>query len=445
MISLFTDKFKMKNNTNFSFIFFFFALLFSIIFISFSQKISGQEYNFSFSILSMYRTCEMIEITGNEDQFDIIFDLFFDYSYIINSIWNIYAYANINLRLPYSSKARFYEYFTPKLIEPEKIGFRLSTQNLFLIFEWNQNLGLGYHFENFYPAVIQKIPSYPLDDSYYGNINTTYDYTKYLPYPAFMLGPRQLPIYYVNAIYLHDCQFYLKWIIRFFYFIIGVSSGDEGLDSNSSKSFISKIGFQNNSFSIYFSMNLGERGSIPIKIHSQFFTFYFEYNNSKFTLAVEGVLNLHGIRDPRLNPYSETDSVDIEVFNFEPGLFIPDDLPNLIDEVGSNGKMPAMIGLGGFIYLSYLFNLSNNNIIKIFSHYSLYDPNIKNESYLIYKLKHRIVFGVIYKYLFYSILIGANFTYDEVFLNIPQFYEAESRAFHKIQNYDLIFSVCIYI
>jgi len=427
----------------FSFILsFIFIFLASLTFLN-AERLYAQEFNLSFSIFSMYRTCEMIEITGNEDQFDVILKLSANFINYLSSNWLFKSIIDIDFRLPYSDKARFYEFFAPNLIEPNIINFTFSNYNIYFIFEYNQNIALNYHFENFYPSVIQKLPSYPLDSSYYGNSNSSYDYTKYLPYPAFILGPRQLPIYYVNAIYLHDCQFYFKWNIAYFYFIIGVSNGEEGLDSNSSKSFISKFGFQNQNLSFSLSVNLGERGSVPIKIHSQFFTFYFEYSDRNFNFAIEGVFNIHGIRDPRLNPYAENDTIDIEIFNYGPGLFIPDDLPNLIDEVGTNGKMPPLLAAGGFIYLSYKFNLSNVDFLKIFCHYSLYDPNIMNETYLIYKLKHRIVFGMIYNNSFFSILVGANFNYDLVYLNIPQFYEAENRIFHRIQNYDLIF--CIYI
>jgi hypothetical protein len=412
----------------------------------FQPKIlNAQTFDYSISIFSMYRTCEMIEITGNEDQFDIILKLSASFMNYFSSTWSLKSTIDIDFRLPCSDKARFYEYFAPNLIEPNIINFTFSNSNIHFIFEYNQNLALNYHFENFYPSVIQKLPSYPLDSSYYGVIDTSYDYTKQLPYPAFIIGPRQLPIYYVNAIYLTDIQFYFKWLINYFYLIIGVSNGEEGLDANSSKSFISKLGFQNSKILFSLSINLGERGSVPIKIYSQFFTFYFEYFNKNFNFAIEGVFNLHGIRDPRLNPYIESDSIDISIFNYGPGLFIPDDLPNLIDEVGSNGKMPPLFAAGGFFYLSYKFYLSEIDFFKIFFHYSLYDPNIMNETYLIYKLKHRIVFGIIYNTRYFSLLLGANFNYDLVYLNIPQFYEAENRIFHKIQNYDLLFCVFVNI
>jgi len=418
-----------------------FILFLNLFFLSI--VIFSQQLNLSFSIYSMYRTCEMIEITGNEDQFDIIFNLSLNYYYSFNSNLFFESSLNINIRLPYSDKARFYEYFKPEIFELQKIGFLFSYDKIYLFFEWNQNLNLNYHFENYYPATIQKIPSYPLESSYYGNINTNYDYTNTLPYPAFMLGPRQLPIYYVNAIYLFDCQFYLKWILDYFYIIIGTSNGESGLDANSSKSFIAKTGYKNNSIEFCFGVNIGERGSVPIKIHNKIISLYFEYSDNKFTFAFESILNLHGIKDPRLNPYQLNDGLNIHLYNFGNGLFIPDDLPNLIDDTDSNGKKPPLYGLGGFIYLSYSFYLKNNKIIKIFFHYSLYDPHIFNESYLIYQLKHRIVTGIKFETYLFAILFGATFTYDNLFLQIPQFFEAESRIWHKIVNYDLIFSIIV--
>lgn len=429
---------KSLNIISYCTLIFFFSFL---IFFNFNNKLLAQQIDYSISIYSMYRTCEMIEITGNEDQFDIILNINLEYLYSVFSNWTLFLFANLDFRLPYSTKARFYEYFAPDLIENRKTGFLFSNNKVSFVFLWGQNLSLGYHFENFYPATIQKLPSYPLPSSYYGDINSTYDYTKYLPYPAFMLGPRQLPIYYANAIYLMDCQFYFKLNINKFYIIIGTSTGEFGLDSNSSKSFLTKTGYDSENLVFSISMNLTERGSIPIKIHSQFFSIYFEYNNNNLTFAIEGIFNLHGIRDPRLNPYDQNNNIDIEIYNYGPGLFIPDDLPNLIDEVGIDGKMPPLLALGGFIYLSYIFNFENNLTLKIFAHYSLYDPNIKNQTYLVYQIKHRIVFGFNLTQKIYSIILGATFTYDSVFLNIPQFYEAENRATHKIANYDLI--ICI--
>lgn len=420
-------------------------IFFTILIFFFPILTYSQQLYYNFSIFSMYRTCEMIEITGNEDQFDIILNIDLNYSYNLSSNWLLLLSINLNFRLPYSTKARFYDFFAPNIIEPKNIGFYLKNKNLSFNFEYNQNLALGYHFENFYPATIQKLPSYPFVNHYYGDINTTYDYTSYLPYPAFMLGGKQLPIYYENAIYLYDCQFYFRWDIDKFYLIIGTSSGELGLDSNSSKSGLLQLGIDNENYKIYLSMNLTERGSVPIKIHSQFFTFYFEYKSNAFILALESVFNLHGIRDPRLNPYAQIDDINIEIYNFGEGLFIPDDLPNLIDSVGADGKMPALLGIGGFVYISYIFSLKNDSFIKLFTHYSFYDPHIKNESYLIYQIKHRIVFGISFIKPNYSLIIGATYTYDSVFLNIPQFYEAESRAFHKIENYDLIFCVSITI
>ncbi|MEJ5273701.1 MAG: hypothetical protein WH035_06180, partial [Spirochaetota bacterium] len=430
---------------SFSFFFLLILLTFILLIFIFSENLIAQEYNFNISIFSMYRTCEMIEITGNEDQFDIILNINLEYLYSVFSNWTLFLFANLDFRLPYSTKARFYEYFAPDLIENRKTGFLFSNNKVSFVFLWGQNLSLGYHFENYYPSVIQKLPSYPLSSSYYGDINQSYDYTLYLPYPAFMLGPRQLPIYYVNAIYLMDCIFYFKWNIQNFYLIIGTSTGELGLDSNSSKAFIVKTGFDSKNLIFYLSMNLTERGSVPIKIHSQFFSIYFEYNNNNLTFAIEGIFNLHGIRDPRLNPYDQNNNIDIEIYNYGPGLFIPDDLPNLIDEVQENGRMPPLLGAGGFIYFSYIFYLKNNSSLKFFFHYSIYDPNLKNETYLIYQIKHRIVFGFNFTQKVYSIILGATFTYDSVFLNIPQFYEAENRFFHKIANYDLILCVSVYI
>lgn len=410
-----------------------------------SCNIFAQEFDFAISIISMYRTCEMIEITGNEDQFDTILNINFNYSYNIISTWLLYITVDLDFRLPYSTKARFYEYFAPSLIEPKIIGFYFINKNLSFNFEYNQNLALGYHFENFYPATIQKLPSYPFDSHFYGDIVNSYDYRSYLPYPAFMLGGKQLPIYYENAIYLRDCQFYFKLNIYKFYLIIGTSTGEFGLDSNSSKAGLLQLGYNSQYFKLYLSMNLTERGSVPIKIHSQFFTFYFEYIGNRFTFAIEGLFNLHGIRDPKLNPYAQADNIDIEIFNYSSGLFIPDDLPNLIDSEGSDGRMPPLLGAGGFIYLSYSFTLADNSLLKLFSHLSLYDPHIKDESFLIYQIKYRLVFGLSYNKSIFTIFIGATFTHDSVFINIPQFYEAEDRTYHKIANYDLIFSIIVNI
>ncbi|MFN3411528.1 MAG: hypothetical protein ACK4YF_05160 [Exilispira sp.] len=420
-----------------------FFLLIFFIFNLFSLKILSQTHFINFSILSMFRTCEMIEITGNEDQFDIILNTFFNYSYNLSSNWFLFLSIDLNFRLPYSTKARFYEYFAPDIIEAKCIGFYFINKVLSFNFEYAQNLALGYHFENYYPATVQKLPSYPFGSHYYGDINTTYDYTFYLPYPAFMLGGKQLPIYYVNAIYLYDCQFYLRWNFNKFYLIIGTSTGDLGLDSNSSKSAIVQIGYENNRLKLFLSMNLTEKGSVPIKIHSQFFTLYFNYIDDNFIFAIEGLFNLHGIRDPRLNPYTGINDINIEIFNYGSGLFIPDDLPNIIDPAGTDGKMPPLLGAGGFIYLSYIFYFNDYSFLKIFAHFSLYDPNIKDESHIIYKLKYRVVLGFNLTQSIYSMILGATFTYDKVFLQIPQFYEAESRVFHHIANYDLI--ICIII
>lgn len=419
-----------------------FLLIFFIINL-FSLKIFSQTYSMNFSIFSMYRTCEMIEITGNEDQFDIILNTYFNYSYNFSSNWFLFLSIDLYFRLPYSTKARFFEYFAPNIIEVKYIGFYFTNKKLSFNFEYAQNLALGYHFENYYPAIVQKLPSYPFASHYYGDTNTSYDYTSYLPYPAFMLGGKQLPIYYENAIYLYDCQFYLRWNFNKFYLIIGTSTGDSGLDSNSSKSGISQIGYENNKIKLYLSMNLTERGSIPIKIHSQFFTFYFNYTGDNFIFAIEGLLNLHGIRDPRFNPYIEMNDINIEIFNYGSGLFIPDDLPNLIDSPGTDGKMPPLLGAGGFVYLSFIFHLNSYSFLKIFTHFSLYDPHIKDESHIIYQLKYRVVLGFNFTQSIYSMILGATFTYDKVFLKKPQFYEAESRVFHHIANYDLI--ICIVI
>jgi hypothetical protein len=402
---------------------------------------------FNINMLSMYRTCESIEITGNEDQFDLILNILFSKRFNLYQSIYVYLFFDILIRLPYSNKARFYEYFAPELFQPINTGFDLINKNgLFgitdseigLSFRWSQNILLSYDFENYYPAVIQKLPAVPLSSSYYDE--APIDYTKRLPYPSFMLGGKQLPIYYTNAIYLFDLHFILSYRCNGFFFDTGVSTGEEGLDANSSKSFIIKAGYDKNIVLFYIGANLGERGSVPIKVYSQFFTLAFHLRFPDLTIALETVLNLHGIRSPYINPYDETYSDDISYFNFSEGVFIPDDLPNLIDATLSNGKKPPLVGCGGYIYLSYRFHI-NDNYLKIFSHFSFYDPNVNDESYIIYILKYRVVAGFSFNINGFAIIFSYTYTFDKVFLEIPQFYEAESRSAHVIANYDLFFGV----
>lgn len=124
------------NLFSFSFFFLLILLTFILLIFIFSENLIAQQYYFNISIFSMYRTCEMIEITGNEDQFDIILNINLEYLYSVFSNWTLFLFANLDFRLPYSTKARFYEYFAPDLIENRKTGFLFSNNKVSFVFLW---------------------------------------------------------------------------------------------------------------------------------------------------------------------------------------------------------------------------------------------------------------------------------------------------------------------
>lgn len=438
--------------------------------------------SFLFDFRVFYRTCEMVEITGNEDTFNAILSPLIIY---FNDGIFFESYFDINILS--SNKSRFYEQFNPDLIRIKEIYFEIFFNNDFsFISGYFQNLILGYHFENYNPPVIYRTPAYPLPN-YYLNY---FDYKNVHPFFAFFLGDRFLPIYYGNSSHLFDLFFVISYKINLnnynsLIINIGTSNGEEGLDSNSSKQFFIRIIFRNCFFNFfdfknilisknrtlkdlffnkdenfnekkldgfYFSLaaSIGERGSVPAKVRNDQFSFYFEYlsisKNLSFNLSFEFYLTFHGFTKDKINPYDpsfnnfvfdQNDSNyysfwNLYLYNYNDGFLLPDDLPNY-DKFGE-----ILIGGGGFVYLSIVFNSK----LKIFSSFSLYDSNIKSNYYIIYKPKYKFLTGI-------EIKIGSglyfNFTFiygiDEVYNNYVQFYEAESRLDHKILNYDLFFSI----
>lgn len=360
----------LKNRHTFIFINYLFSVFLFFLFLFFFQiNVKAFGIDFSISNTSFYRTSEVIEITGNEDTFNSVFyaDInFYDikfYNIKKNNVknyffYNIFIYFHINPEI--SSKSRFFAYFSHPIFNLIQTGFNLNyvvaNDEYSFNFAYEKNIVLNYSFEDFNLPVIYNLPTYPLTFS-------NYTYNDRLPYFPFILGNRMLPVYYVNAIHLHDTNFYFKYSHIFnksiFTFLIGASNGEDGLDSNSAKSVIFKLQYKtlifnrfiqyndlegnkkfNNKndyntdslyFNIIFSGLIGNRGSVPAKVYSHQYSFSFElftlkknlkfkkelmYNdfifnkkinkNKKFIFSFETVFTVHGFTKPNVNPYDSS-------------------------------------------------------------------------------------------------------------------------------------------
>lgn len=461
--------------------------------------------NFYIENTSYYRTAEIIEITGNEDSFNSIFNFSSNINYIDKLDNNNYisysTFIYLSIFPQISTKERFYEYFNHQIILLKNAGLNIDfiKNNFFMSthFAYEKNIVLNYNFENFNMPIIYDLPTYPINFS-------NYIYNDRLPFFPFILGDRMLPIYYFNAIHYYDTNFYITFkfnlIKSIFNLSLGASNGEDGLDSNSAKSVIFKILLKSKNFDLnnntktlnknlfyndvfYYIISLsgliGNRGSVPAKVYSHQYSFYFEVGKNrlkqiadnikneptiykkliknKITFAFEAVFTVHGFTKPYINPYdpsynnfpqqyetgfygdpshitAEWESfINLYQYDFGNTYFLPDDLPN-IDNPGS-----PLFGAGGFIYFGFL--LFDN--LRIFTHFSIYDSNILSNKIIPYEPRYRILGGFKFNFTMYlSFIFSFSYTYDPVYYKFAsQFYDAENRENHSTVDYDLFFGI----
>jgi len=428
-------------------------------------------FSFGLEGYFFYRTCEVIEITGNEDTMNMVLFPVFYYSFIQGN-FVLGLDLSFSLSIPSSDKYRYYDLLGIPFFSYKEVFLTIGFSDvLSLLSGYRQNPVLHFHFQNWNPPAVQNTPAYPLD---------TYDNPNQHSYFAFVLGDRMLPLYYANSAHLYDTLFTFQWDFISneklnLSLLSGITNGEDGLDSNSAKSVYLSLYVRTGSFLLWdsvfptqsnvnkqnkndeytnnflFSLSglIGNRGSVPTKVYNHQYTAYIEYcyrkDNFSFTFSLEGYLTLHGFTKSYINPYDASyynypDQIDPEwasfinlyLYLYGNGFLLPDDLPNL-DNPGE-----YLVGSGGFVYLG----LSFGERLDLFFHFSLYDSNVLSDAYIIYRLKWKIAGGVEFRLIKnLSFLFSFSYQYDPVFLNYIQFYEAENRDSHAMIDYDLFFSI----
>ncbi len=405
-------------------------IFFILIILIFGNCLSGQEFNYSIDTFFIYRTAEVIEIIGNEDTMN--FYSFLDLTFTAD---NFLIFSQLELSPLSSEKSRFADIFKKDYFVLKELYFQYFIGDLSINAGYMKNFVLNYNYESYNLPIIYRFYSYPDEN----NDITSNDS---IPYMTFILGNRHNPIYYTNAIHEFDTFFYLNYsVARDFNIYLGISNGEEGLDSNSAKSVVAKIKYESDRFNFSMAALIGNRGSIPAKVYSHQYSTFIEYNyqssNFNFICGMEGVFTIHGFTKSYVNPYDSsfnnynTSSHDFQQYNWDNGYFMPDDLPNLYDL----GK--PLYGAGGFIYLRVRIHS-----LKVFSHFSLYDSNVMAGSYTIYKIRWKILSG--FEYYFtneLSFVFSYSYTKDPVHEKYVQIYEAEPRSVHPIIDYDLFFAI----
>ena len=387
-----------------------------------------------------YRASDLVEQTGNEDTFGAAFTPAFQLNWQKPG-FGLTFNAHFTLLEQLSAQARIYEQMNPPSVLWENLALNIALGKYFAL-----NCGLAAPLTRHYPL---RPSVYPV---MYGSgiLPTNYFHTNtnsppadsnsiavnaYGTYQAFYKGFRDTPLPYSGLIDEYDTG--LGITLKFFPLLLRLAlvNGEQGLDANSAKTVALDIGITNRHIQSGLALQIGNEGSVPVKVTKHIYKSYFFFRKKKFLLGLEGFLFLYGLRRPGAS-YAKYEYY-LERYGYRDGFWSLFMLAH-----PDNFKEDGFIFDNTYGGLSAYLLLAVNKIWKerfsFVAHYSFFDPHIKNNKESSFKTKHRFYAGISFHFFpWLKLLISDTYTYDPVFLNYHQYYERESRSHHYQLDNDL--------
>lgn len=426
-----------------------------------NEENKSQNFYFSPSLLSYFKTSEIIESTGNEDNFWTTLNLLFETEHKLGD-WIFSSKGNLNFIPSLNNKGRDYESFSPPNILFNQLYLDIQQNNQkSIFFQYSLKVGLFSSFSSVKPFV-----SYYLPIAYRTPASTSL----YSTYPL-IFGNRDEDIVTGNYLPRFDLGLVNQFIFNFynqqnliqkFTFGFGIVNGEEGLDSNSAKTILANLQleiFENQESLLFFSMHgrAGNIGSIPVKEKKHLYKISIYHNKNKkdlFTFGAETTLLLHGVFNMKqftsgsLAEITGKDNLTNEQnlknqFFYRAGFWSP----SMVYNDGSyddNFQIDSTTLYGGQFFIYFSLN-DIFSFLQIESHFSYYDPNLLADNKDIYRSKFKILFRTIFKTSpSLKIIFATLYGYDPFYQNNEQFYERELREKH-VNDSAVILDLDIYL
>ena len=468
--------------------FFFLQIIFTSLFAQENKQ--GQFIFFKPSLLTYFKTSEIIESSGNEDNFWTTFNFNFD-SQQNFSKWQLLSKIDFYI-LPFlNNKGRNYQNFSPPNFLLNQLFLELrSNQKSF--FQYSLKVGLFNAYSAIKPFISTYLPiaytpptssnlfsTYPL---IFGNRDEDIVSGNYLP--RFDIGLVNDFIFNFYSDKKNNQQ--IMQLMQQMILGIGIINGEEGLDSNSAKTIIAKWQFEifgkssgdnqnnlkNNSQSnlenngkeesnqknheknnqklnqkslAFFSIHarVGNVGSIPVKEKKHLYKISFYHNKNKkglITFGLESSLLLHGVfnkgqfSNGSLEEITGRDHLTNENnlnshFFYRSGFWSPSVVYN-DGSYDDSLQINETTLYGGQLFLYFSIN-NLFSFLDIESHFSYYDPNFLAENKDMYRWKIKSFVRTTFKVVSsIKIIFATLYGYDPFYHNNSQFYERELREKH---------------
>ena len=408
--------------------------------------------------ITYYRASEVVEITGNEDTFLSYLKLKLTYEKKYSSFFRLGIFLDADIIEALSDKARLYEAFTSPALKLNRLSALLE-------------LGSAHELEmGMLPPLMKQFPMERLFLPLIyimGRHPHVEEGKGWLPH-AFVIGYRDVPLLEAELTDFYDTGIVYRWRWHLFRLGFGITNGEEGLDSNSAKTFSLLLGLesegikrdifapgspdskeQQHFFKIGLSGQIGNTASVPIKESRHQYKFYYYHRLGKIVWGAETLLFLHGLRDVDVltRNFLVGKAELARQYGYREGFFdafttINDKnffVPSWFQELHEDNYL---LGSSSFLYLSvdeFLFSFW-----QVLLHISYHDANIFSDYNAIYSGKYRAFLRFQFElsqqiYL----IISDTYTYDEVFIYSGQFYDRESRHNHPILDNDIFLGLSI--
>ena len=361
------------------------------------------------NFLTYYRNSILFEITGNEQTIGVFINNNLFFLYDPHPQVRLSLFLDVDFYQPISGKSRNYESLNPPL-------FRTKKANLTMTFFKNHQLKMGIT-----PSLIYNFPLNSIFPPVMFNLSITNDQGN--PEHTLLLGERDLPIMYSGLIPRHDTGLIYEGIHPSgFLGALGVYNGEEGLDPNSAKTVMAKIGFSNRHLETAIVASIGNIGSVPIKEKRHFYKFYLfgggdMSRGGSWKIGLDSTFLVHGIQHQES---ALSNQILAAQFFYGPNYYSTFSLS--IPE----GRVD-LYGLSAYLFFQ-IEGLANKRIF-IDGHLGFYDPDLLIENDHLYQLKYRTFIRLMVRIIdeFYLIL-SDTYTYDPVFFNQSslQFWQRET-------------------
>ena len=390
-------------------------------FLSFSSKNKKIFFTNEINFITYYRNSILFEITGNEQTFGVFINNDLTFHYDLHPKIRFSLFLDVDFYQPISGKSRNFDSLSPPL-------FRAKEASLEMIFNKSHHVKMGimpsfiYNFpiDSIFPPVLFSLSTTDnqRDPSFVTNIQGNPEHT-------LLLGERDLPIMYSGLIPRHDTGISYEWIHSSgFLSALGVYNGEGGLDPNSAKTVMAKIGFKNRHLDTAITTSIGNIGSIPIKEKRHIYKFHFfgggdVPRGGSWKIGLDSLFILHGIRDSR---FSLSNQAAAGYYFYGPNYY------STFSLTVPEGR-EELYGLSAYFFFQ-IEGLANKRVF-IDGHLGLYDPDLLIEDNHLYQIKYRTFIRLKVRIIdeFY-IVLSDTYTHDPVFFNQStlQFWQRETYA-----------------